>query len=692
MQTPKAVPLLLLAAFCAAALLLSACQPREPVRPPEEVTRNMLQEASQALEQQEYEQAQELYVQALQQEEITDSMRLEAYRGVVQSAIPLQDYELAEQALQNWRTIEPQAPQTWSWQESKASLVKARETPQEYVSYLNSLVDEDRTWAVIFPAGRELTQHYADLGQPEEIFAVQQELYELAEEKEQRKELIHYFRGFLADLPPRFLQEAAEASPAEKAQDYPHILVRWENSLLLFQQEEEDWVSTWRMLSSMLSRAKPEIRSELEEDMQELVEEHGRPALGVALLLPLNGGHGAIGWDILLGADAAQWEMTRQGMEIEVRVINTSSRDWLEQLEDLPRHYSIVGGPLRGDPWESIHEAGLHEEFLFFAFRPQLGSGSEGEDAYRFFPSREDQARTLVEFAREELDIESFGALYPRNSFGRSMSREFWNATLEGEGELKALGWYTPTEITSWNRQVSDFLDVPEDYGEEEKVGSSGGNATEENNNATEANRNATQIPEPEFEALFLPDSFERARILIPEFFYFEQSDLVFLGPTIWEQHIEDIQWIDTRYFRLAVMAGAWWPENPSPQKRELEGILQEFSQEGPCFWSALGYDFLRLAGRLGQDVAVQSKEEVNEELAAISGDFGWSMAPISWDETGRASQDLYVLQPLGRGVELVDPESLRSRLQEIREREEEGLTIPGAERQDPVREILDIR
>ncbi|MFP4129053.1 MAG: hypothetical protein ACLFSF_08415 [Desulfonatronovibrio sp.] len=57
-----------------------------------------------------------------------------------------------------------------------------------------------------------------------------------------------------------------------------------------------------------------------------------------------------------------------------------------------------------------------------------------------------------------------------------------------------------------------------------------------------------------------------------------------------------------------------------------------------------MGYDFIRFIENLNNLPSPEQNEEINKQLAAINFQ-GWSMAPVSWDKQGRASQDLYVLQ-----------------------------------------------
>ncbi len=647
-------------ALLAAALVFASCQPPTRVPPPEEVPRqNLMDRAASAMERDEFDLASELYWRALQEKDLGRKTELRAWRNLARSALKSGKPVRARESLKRWRMLNPDAAQTWAWQEIKSGLIRRELGQKAYVSHLQGLMSSRRPWALNLRAGRALTELYTERERPRKALSALKRLDELAGEDEKRGDVVDLARGVASSMPHEARSELLEEAPRKEAARFPVLVFRWEQALYRFQQGETGWKEAWKALSGVLKDAEAYLRSRLEERLRELEQEHGRPAPGIVLLLPLSGGYGDIGWGIVRGADAAQWRMSQQGRAIRLRVINTQERDWLERLSKLSATYSLAGGPIRASIWEEIHEAGLHEDLAFFTFRSSLSPGTEGEDAYRFFPGRTDQVRALLDISRKELDLDSFGTLYPRSSFGRSMARSFWNATVQKGAELNGLGFYDQQHIAMYEDKVADYLHVPEGFHEQEEK-------EDPARNATNATQNATRIPEQDFDAVFIPGSFSRARILIPEFFYFNQPDLVFLGPALWSQEIKRISGLDMRYYNLTIMASPWWPDNPARQMKVLRHTLEQSVQEPPDFWVGLGYDFLRFAMEVAPAAMGSSDSDLTGWLHRMSG-FDWTLAPFSWDEQGRASQDLYVLRPVADGVERVRPEKLRDRLEKAR-------------------------
>jgi len=79
----------------------------------------------------------------------------------------------------------------------------------------------------------------------------------------------------------------------------------------------------------------------------------------------------------------------------------------------------------------------------------------------------------------------------------------------------------------------------------------------------------------------------------------------------------------------------------------------------------------LRFASSLGPIAPNWSPESVTRSLGSFS-NFNWSIAPLSWNRHGEASQDLFVFRAKGRKAGLVDPQRLKEQREEIKTRFEQ--------------------
>ncbi len=374
-------------------------------------------------------------------------------------------------------------------------------------------------------------------------------------------------------------------------------------------------------------------------------------AVRMALVLPLTGRFATTGQKVLRGASAAQKRLAAQGRQVELTVINAETPDWREQLAALPPSVATVGGPLLNvEALRSLSAGGGLAKRAVFAFQPDLGAIQEGVQAWRFYPSFEDQARALINLTANQLGIRSVAILAPKNRYGQRMA-EVFQAEAKAKGlRLAASETYPPDDHPRWLHSVSRLLKIPDGF---------------------RHNKNMP-LPMPDFGAVFMPEDWNQAELLASNFHFFEGQHLLFLGTDLWSVGLDNAHDVDDTYFQQAACPGAWWPETAGG--RALQAVMDEQNMGQADFWSALGFDFVRLGARLGLG-AGWTPAEVNARLAGLK-DLDYSMAPVLWSADGKARQNLYLFTPRKDGKALVDPDSMRASIQKSRDRRERRLTM----------------
>jgi len=639
-------------ALLALSLILGyGCAPEKipPPPTPEQQLARLQDRAEAAWTSRRYEASEDLYLRMLEQDGLDREAKMQAWERAAASALRTGKVNRAREHLQAWAREIQKARQTWAWMRIDALSL---EDPDSIESRLVSIMESpDHPWQVRREAGWFLTRRFLDRDRPSRAWEAQEKIYGLAESREQKfaleDELLRLMSTFEQSEWSRIEPSLADTDPGQ----YPYALLKWELAVKRFLFGRASWPNTWQELAMILGSAELADLERLKMELAFLEEYYQRPFFGVALLLPLSGGYQDIGWKVLRGAEVAQYQLTRLGLNIQVRTINTDVDGWLDQLRSLPSGFSLVGGPLRSRIWETVVQNHLQERKTFFAFRSTLAPAEEGIDGYRFFPSHEDQVRPLIQAAMGELGIDRFGVLYPKGAYGRRMASAFWKETVHHQGRLTGLAGYRQDEPSDWKQDVADFLRVPEEFFQER-------DDTGQDANATRVNRE-----DPDFGAVFIPDSFHHAQILIPEFHFFDEDRLVFLGPALWSQQAKKVSKLDRQFYKLALMPGAWWAESPDPAMDNLKNLLQDTVQGEPDFWVSLGFDFLRFAHRVFSQDAVQKGRSLNQRLAALQ-DFSWSMAPLEWDEYGQASQDLYLFELQGGRMIRADVKSMKGLLE----------------------------
>ena len=357
-----------------------------------------------------------------------------------------------------------------------------------------------------------------------------------------------------------------------------------------------------------------------------------------ALALPLSGPYAALGRKIAAGAEAARAELNRTGIATEVIVIDTDRPEWTEEVSRLPAECVMVGGPIMQPAYAEAKRAGLTKSRVFFTFLASLDAGEEGRVAWRFFTSPRDQVGAVMRYA-SEAGVRTFASLYPDEAYGKRMNALFLEAAPGDGGSAVARSVaYAPGDVSSWNEVVGRMVDV----------------------------RMVGKVPTSaaDFEAIYLPDAWDKASLLIPYLFFNGEDRLLILGSSLWDMGLAGGPSIDASNLCTAVYPTAWNAVEPTPASKNLAALLDGGKAD---FWSGLGYDFVRFASAM-HGGPFTSATEVNGRLATASR-INWTMAPLSWTPSGIASQSLFILNPTAKGAAHVKPSVMAGRLADVRER-----------------------
>jgi uncharacterized protein len=650
-------------AFCLFLLTFSAgCLEKKRLPTPAPLTEpsasQLLQQAESAWQAQNYEQSARLYARLVTQP-LAPRQRGQAWRRLALSALRTDQYAQAQSALMRWALHEPGVRLEWPWHEYRIQALKGLDRDAEVQPYLHNLIlQPDADWALRFAAGIRLSEILRQEKAYEDLISLLARLYAAAPNTAARGELERVTAQIARDISDQDLQLILKSSPPEAEPSFPQSVFAWEFHQRQARQRPEAWPDIRGLLYQLLYQRDWADPTPLYMEMDALDEELGVPALCLGLALPLDGPLAKTGWKVARGAQAARTELTARGEDVRLELLNTESRAFPDQLAALDPECRIIGGPVQRDAWQRIQDAGPRPEHRFFTFMPAMGDIREGRDAWRFFPSPEDQVQAVTELTVTRLGIADMAVLHPEDRFGRHMMSVFAQSLEQHGARLIKSQAYPPRDHGAWGESVAELLGVPAQQrrGREESV----------------------IYPDPQFQAVFIPDGLRQAEMLIPQLFYYDEPRLLLLGPELWSQSwMNDPMDKELHYFRLAMMPGAWWPDNPALATRALVRAARDAGLEAD-FWMALGYDFVRLMAEIGQTKPLSSPEDINARLDKVQ-DFSWSMAPLTWDAQGRATQEMFLFQPASQGLRIVDPQELGQRINRIRLRFSRHPEIPGS-------------
>lgn len=614
-------------------------------------TPNLLVEADSAWDSKHYEAAELYYSKLLERGDLTKSELPLVYARLAESAFENAHYHQARIALEKWANIDSDAVNIASWEITYLNTMGALGKTERLQNHLKwALENHALPWETRRDMALWFSAYFQKKDDYERALDVLNGFYKQAPNEAAR---IAFEQEFLNRLDQADTDEVADLAKAVTTANqwlFPYALVGFEQGARSA-DDEKSWSVTWRTLRNLAANAELADRVPLETRLAELESRYGMPRVGLALALPLTGPYGKVGIKVLRGAGLAQWRLAQDGVDVDLRVINTEAPGWDKRLAELPGHYSVVGGPLRVNSFKRLYQENspgedVLKERAVFTFLASLGDLNEGKDAWRFFTSRNDEVRSLVSLAVDRLGIKDLAVFYPEEKFGRTMAQTFYREAAPLGGRIKGMQSYPSRELKQWSKRVGKLLKVPADFSENKDV----------------------PLKMPDFGAVFIPDGWNQAQTLLPNFFFYEGDQLVFLGPGLWSRSLDSAKDIDEHYYRLAVCPGAWW--EGSEGGRALQNALAEEGLGQADFWVALGFDFIRFAGKMGVLPSGFDGDDVNQRIQTAQ-DMDFSMARMTWDSSGVASQDLYLFSPVRSGKQLVNAEKIAGRIARAKARRE---------------------
>lgn len=602
--------------------MLSGCSRQivPPIAPPSAAS--PAARADRAWQAMQYDTARSLYRDLLQRPGLSPDRRSLYGSRAVAAGLALNDLEGADRDLQTWAENMPSALDTLEWQRLHLRRIsRTAPAPERVQAVQNTLARPGLPWTDKLTLGEERVNALRRDGFPREALQVIAALHEAAPDRDARRELEHGTLTLATSMPPEERETILTDVVGPDRELFPFSLIAWAQGQDLLSRSPDEWPSAYRLLAPAARSEDLADREWFRSELAGLEQRFGAVASGIVLLIPMSGPYQSIGREIARGAQCALFELPERTFAAqELRIINSAGPDWQNELAELPPRFKVVGGPLRRDIWQTVRKHGLHRERFFLSFMSSLPD--EGRAGWRFFGSPADQVRTVVRAAMDMHGIRSFAVFYPEERFGSTMAREFWKGVRAEGGVLSGMGTYDPGSPRRLGEAVAGLLDAPAEDSEEE-------------------------APEPDFQAVFLPDSLSRAELLAPQFFFYDAKNLLFLGPQVWNQAFLGHADPELQYLSRSLFPGAWWPDNPVP---EMVRLQQAFIRQGwgsPGFWAGLGHDFISFGSRLENVSPLDGPERTASILHGAAERMpGWTIAPLDWDAQGHARQNMFLFRP----------------------------------------------
>lgn len=290
------------------------------------------------------------------------------------------------------------------------------------------------------------------------------------------------------------------------------------------------------------------------------------------------------------------------------------TRQAVEELAVKGGAIAIVG------PLESISavEAARQAQRLgipIITLTQREGVADTGDYVFRNFLTTGLQIDALVRYSMNNLGISRFAILYPDDSYGREMMLRFWYAVAERGGTV---GGIEPYEIDQ-----TDFGDPIKRL-----VHLKGGGST-------------VETPRVDFDALFVPDSSLKARLIAPQLEFHDVIGVRLLGMSEW--NVPELLQGEVDYLEGSVFVDVLFRDSHSFEVMDfLDRFYGAYGREADGI-EALAYDSTALVVDALLNHGVRSRQELRDWLLGLQ-HYAGVTGETSFSKNGDAVKNLYIL------------------------------------------------
>ncbi len=245
-----------------------------------------------------------------------------------------------------------------------------------------------------------------------------------------------------------------------------------------------------------------------------------------------------------------------------------------------------------------------------------------GDYVFRNFLTAAMQVRTVVQYARTELGLRRFAVLYPDDPYGNEMARLFREEVRRKGGEIR--------KERSYKTDQTDFA---------EEILALGGVAPV--SPGTDVTWVPLPKPNPDFEALFIPDAHDRVAMIAPQLAYYDLTGIRLLGTSGWDS--PELLKTDPKQLEGAVFVDGFFSDSFRPEVNDfIENFYTAYGRE-PVTMEALVYDAADMTVRVLVGNQGGTRDAFRKGLLQLNRYPGVT-GRTSFPPTRDAEKDLFIL------------------------------------------------
>ncbi len=366
----------------------------------------------------------------------------------------------------------------------------------------------------------------------------------------------------------------------------------------------------------------------------------------IGCLLPLSGPFAIYGREVLngleLGLDIFQeGNEDLSSIEFVIRDTEGNTKIAVEAIRELAEEERalVTIGPLISKVAEEVVEKAQELGIPIITLSQSEDVTTKGEMVFQNFLTPEDQLRRLVDKVIGELGLKRFAILYPANAYGRYFMNKLWDKVESQEGIITAVESYDP-KVTDFGPEIKKMVGLfyPRPKSDTEE---------EEKEESEEEKEELEEEPGPiiDFDAIFIPDSYERAALIASQLVFYDVLGVRLLGTNLWNS--PELIEIGGKYVHGALFPSGFFPGSGYKGVDSFVNKYKTNFGREPGLLAAIGYDTIRIVKEILKGKDIKTREDLRSALAGNES-FDCVTGPMVFDDNRRAKRDPLLLTVSG--------------------------------------------
>jgi len=372
-----------------------------------------------------------------------------------------------------------------------------------------------------------------------------------------------------------------------------------------------------------------ELKLKISDTLQTIVQRMDVNADTIGCILPLSGRFAPYGKKVLRGVQLAAGVFgSTEGTPVKliIRDSKGNADDARRAVEELVEEEKVVAiiGPLISEVAEAAARTAQEKEVPLVALSKKSGLPDIGNYVFRNFLTNRQQTATLARYAIKELGLKRFAILYPEDAYGDELMNLFWSEVTLLGGEIVGIEGYGEGQW-DFGKEIKHLvgMDKTNEKAEEEKA------------------EQEKLRPVIDFDAVFIPDNYEKAGQIAPQLVYNDVENVRLLGTNSW--HSDKLVEIGSEYVRDAVFTSGFYAESTRESTLAFASEFEAAFGSRPGTLEAMAYDATSMVVKLIKEGRSPSRVEMRDNLYSYK-DYDGVTGLTSVTPSGDMDKELFVL------------------------------------------------